>query len=97
MISVQSIIRAEVSRVASLSPKGAEAFSAYAIAAAKGLIPEMENAAHLTLFQPMTFETLGEGLRLFQGWALHDLVDFRKRLIGNISEEILDAFGNRVE
>jgi hypothetical protein len=79
MISVQSSIRAEVSRRKSLAPEGAEAFSAYAIAAAKGLIPEMEDAAYLTLFQPMTFEIFGEGLRLFQGWALRDLVSFRKR------------------
>jgi hypothetical protein len=48
-------------------PKGAEAFTAYAIASAKGLTPEMENAAHLTLDHPMTFESLGEGLRLFEG------------------------------
>ena len=84
MISVQSFIRAEVRHEASLAPKGAEAFSAYAIAAAEGLIPEMEDAALLTLIYPMTFETLGEGLRLFQGWALRDLVDFRKGLIENI-------------
>jgi hypothetical protein len=87
MISVQSSIRAEVSRGASPAPKGAEssaeAFSAYAIATAKGLIPETEDAALLTLYHPMTFEILGEKLRLFQGWALRDLVNFRKRLINN--------------
>jgi hypothetical protein len=89
---VQSSIRAEVSRrEASLAPKGAEAFSAYAIATAKGLIPEIENAAYLTLFQPMTFEILGEGLRLFQGWALRDLGDFRKRYIDNVIA-CLDSF-----
>jgi len=27
----------------------------------------------------MTFEILGEGLRLFDGWALRDLANFRKR------------------
>ena len=84
MISVQSSIRAEVSRGAFLAPDGAEAFSAFAIAAEKGLIPEMENAAYLTLFEPMTFETLGEGLRLFQSCSLRDLVSFRKRYKDNL-------------
>ena len=79
MVSVQSFIRAEVSRGASPGPKGAEAFPAYAIASAKDLIPEMENAARLTLDHPMTFEILGEGLRLFEGWTLSDLVHYRKR------------------
>jgi hypothetical protein len=79
MVSVQSFIRAEVSRGASPAPEGVEAFAAYAIASAKGLIPEMENAAHLTLGHPMTFEILGERLQLFEGCALRDLVSFRKR------------------
>ena len=79
MVSVQSFIRAEVSRGASPAPEGVEAFAAYAIASAKGLIPEMENAAHLTLGHPMTFEILGKRLQLFEGCALRDLVSFRKR------------------
>ena len=91
MNSVQSSIRAEVNRGAFLAPEGAEAFSAYAIAAANGLIPEMEDAAYLTLLHPMTFESLGEALRLFQGWALCDLVDFRKRYIDN-TITCLDSF-----
>jgi hypothetical protein len=78
MVSVQSFIRAEIGRGASPAPKGAEVFAAYAIANSKGLIPEMETAARLTLDHPMTFETLGEGLRLFDGWALRDLVNFRR-------------------
>jgi hypothetical protein len=32
----------------------------------------------------MTFETIGEGLRLFQGLALRDLVRFRKRCGNNL-------------
>jgi hypothetical protein len=32
----------------------------YAIASSKGLIPEMENAARLTLDYPMTFESMGD-------------------------------------
>ena len=91
MASVQSTIRAEVNSRASLAPEGAEAFSAYAIAAEKGLIPETEDAAYLTLSHPMTFEILGEGLRLFQGWALRDLGNFRKRYIAN-TRACLDSF-----
>jgi hypothetical protein len=45
MVSVQSFIRAEVSCGAFPAPSGAEAYSEYAIASAKNLIPEMENAA----------------------------------------------------
>jgi hypothetical protein len=60
------------------APKGAEAFTAYAIASAKQLIPEMETAARLTLDHPMTFKVLGKGLRLFEGSALHDLASFHK-------------------
>ena len=79
MASVQSTIRAKVKLGEFPAPKGAEAFYAYAIASAKGLGPEMENAARQTLDHPMTFEILGEGLRLFDGWALRDLANFRKR------------------
>ena len=39
----------------------------------------MENAARQTLEHPMTFETLGEGLRSFDGFALRDLARFRQR------------------
>ena len=82
MTSVQSSIRAKVKLGEFPAPKGAEAFPAYAIAGSKGLIPEMENAARQTLDLPMTFENLGEGLRLFDGRALGylaALADFRKR------------------
>ncbi len=78
MASVQSSVRAEVNRGTFPTSKGAEAFTAYAIASAKGLIPEMKEVARQTLDHPMTFEILGEGLRLFEGWALRDLVGFRR-------------------
>ena len=91
MVSVQSSIRVEISRGACPVPKGAEIFAAYAIASAKGLIPEMENAAHLTLGCCMTFTSLGERLRLFEGRALRNLVDFRKRC-GNNLIACLDSF-----
>jgi hypothetical protein len=84
MVSVQSSIRAAVSRGASPGPKRAEVFAVYAVASAKDLIPEMENAARQTLNHPMTFEILGETLRLFEGWALRDLVNFRKRCKDNL-------------
>jgi hypothetical protein len=79
MTSVQACIRAKVKSGEFPAPKGAEAFFAYAIAGGKGLIPEMESAARQTLDLPMTFEVLGEGLRLFNGGALRDLANFRKR------------------
>lgn len=91
MVSVQSSIRAEVGHGASPVSKEAEVFAAYAIASAKYLIPEMKTAARLTLDHPMTFEIIGEGLRLFEGWALRDLVDFRKRCRNNLLK-CLDPF-----
>jgi hypothetical protein len=79
MAAVQSFIRDKVNRGAFPAAKDAEAFCAYAIASRIGLIPEMEYAARQTLDHPMTFEILGEGLRLFEGWALRDLANFRRR------------------
>jgi hypothetical protein len=79
MVQIQSSIRTEVSRGCFPAPVGTEAFRVYAIARGKGLIPETENAACQTLDHPMTFETLGEGLRLFDGCALRDLARFRQR------------------
>jgi hypothetical protein len=91
MAPVQSFIRVGVGRGEFPAPEGVEAFTAYAIASAKVLIPEMENAARLTLDHPMTFEILGEGLRLFERWALRDLVNFRKRCRDNLVT-CLDSF-----
>jgi len=84
MFQVQSSIRAEVNRGSFPSPVGTEAFRAYAIASSKGLAPETEDAARGTLDHPMTFESLGEGLRSFEGWALRDLAHFRKRCADNL-------------
>ena len=85
MISVQSSIRAEASRRGFPSQScGTNIFNAYAIASRKGLIPEMESMAHLTFGHPMTFETIGEGLRLFEGCALRDLASFRGRYRDNL-------------
>lgn len=84
MDSMQSLIRTKVNSGEFPAPKGSEVFAAYAIASSKGLIPEMENAARSTLCLPMTFETLGEGLRLFDGLALRDLANFRLRCRDNL-------------
>ncbi|KAI9431960.1 hypothetical protein BJY52DRAFT_1402385 [Lactarius psammicola] len=77
MTSIQSYIRVEIKRGAFPAPVGAEGFHAYAVASSLRLIPEMESAARLTLGRPMTFESLGEGLRSFKGRALCDLVRYR--------------------
>ena len=77
MEMVQLEIREKVKRGTFPAPVQAQAFSAYALASSLGLTPEMEHAARLTLSQPMTFESLGEGLRLFKGQALCELVRYR--------------------
>ena len=84
MVSLQSSIRAEIKRRGSPTYVGAEAFRKYAIASRLKLFPEMESAARLTLGYPMTFESLGEGLRPFNGQALCDLVRYRKRCRDNL-------------
>jgi hypothetical protein len=84
MDQIQSTIRAEVTCGRFPSPTGAKVFGAYAIASNKSLTPEMESPARLTLDHPMTFETIGEELRLFEGPALRDLVRFRRRCIDNL-------------
>jgi len=78
MVTVTSAIRAEVNRGRFPAPVETEAFGAYAIASSKGLMAEMKNAARLTLNYPMTFETIGESLRLFDGWALCELALYRR-------------------
>ena len=88
MVAVQSSIRAEVSRKGSLSPTGTEVFRVYAVACSKRLFPEMEAMARLTLDYPMTFESLGEVLRLFEGWALRDLACFRLSCDIKLSSQI---------
>jgi len=84
MVPVQFSIRARVDCGDFPAPVGTEVFCAYAIASSKGLVPEMEKAARSTLEYPMTFESLGEGLRLFDGCALRDLAKYRKRCVDNL-------------
>jgi hypothetical protein len=85
MVPIQSYIRAEIQRGTYPAPAAAEAFSAYIIASTMGLVLEAENAARLTVGQPLTFESLGEGLRSFKGRALCELV--RYRALNNISSQ----------
>jgi hypothetical protein len=79
--SVESNIRSAMKQGKFPAPVKAEGFSAYAIANVMGLVSEAEDAARLTLDQPMTFESLGEGLRLFKGRTLCDLIDYRSKNI----------------
>ena len=79
MDAVQSNIRASIKLGIFPAPVKAQGFSAYAMASSMRLVPEMENAARLTLGQLMTFESLGEELRSFKGRALCDLIRYRKR------------------
>ncbi|KAI0289284.1 hypothetical protein BC826DRAFT_1107143 [Russula brevipes] len=89
MVAVQSSVRAEASRRGLLSPPHAEAFRMYAIAYSRRLSPEMENAARLTLDYPLTFESLGVALRSFEGRALQDLADFRRRCTKSIPFQLM--------
>ncbi len=54
------------------------------IASSGGLPSEMETLARLTLDFPMTFEYICDELPLFEGWALRDLIYFRKRCRDNL-------------
>jgi hypothetical protein len=88
MDTVQFFIRAEVSRMGLLSSSCPEAFHVYAVAYRKGLVPEMAAAARHTLGYPLTFESLGDALRLFEGRALCELADFRLRSIEEFSSNL---------
>ena len=91
---VQSSVRAEVMRKRSPAKTEAQAFRAFAIAFSNNLSPEIQTTARLTLDFPLTFESLGDELRLFRGSALRELVGFRKMCRDNIVtclESFLDA------
>ena len=78
MPAIQFSIRAEVSHRKLAAQTADQAFRAYAIASKNRLSPETSTAARLTLNYPLTFESLGSELQIFEGWALRDLVDFRQ-------------------
>lgn len=77
MGAVQSSIRAEVSRRKLSTLSGTQVFRTYAIASSWGLIPEMNMAARHSLDLTMKFEDIGVELRLFEGWALRALLNYR--------------------
>jgi hypothetical protein len=84
MVGVQSHIRAEIQCRGFPPLTQAETFRSYAISSSGGLPSEREKLAHLTLYFPMTFECLCDELSSFQGWALRDLIGFRKRCRDNL-------------
>ena len=84
MVSVQSRILAEIKSREFPPLTEAEIFRSYAISSSGGLSSEREKLARLTLDFPMTFERLCDELPLFEGWALRDLVGFRKRCRDNL-------------
>ena len=95
MTTVQSSIRAEVTRRGLLSSTGAESFRIFAIACRKRLIPEMKAAARLTLYHPITFEYLGEALRSFEGWELLDLSLFHQCWRNSVTSCLVEFFNSR--
>jgi len=84
MVGVQFRISTEIQSRHFPIPTAAAAFRAYAIASSGGLPSEMETLARLTLDFPMTFEYICDELPLFEGWALRDLIYFRKRCRDNL-------------
>ncbi|KAF8258648.1 hypothetical protein EI94DRAFT_1814944 [Lactarius quietus] len=79
MAGVQSSIRTEIKSWGPIVPTGAVAYRAYAISSRAKLLPEMEASARHTLDFPLTLEYLSDELPLFEGWALRDLVRYRRR------------------
>ena len=79
MGGVQYSIRTEIESWRPIALTGTEAFRAFAISSGAKLLPEMETSARHTLNFPMTLEYLSDELPLFEGWALRDLVRYRKR------------------
>jgi hypothetical protein len=79
MAATQSSIRGEVRYKSYSTLTGNGSFHAYAIACSKRLSPEIESTARLTLDCSMTFESIGDEVGLFEGWALRDLARYRKR------------------
>ncbi|KAF8484056.1 hypothetical protein DFH94DRAFT_646310 [Russula ochroleuca] len=84
MVGLQSRIRGEIQTRTFPTLTGPETFRSYAIASSGQLPSEAEKLARLTLEFPMTFEYLCDELPSFKGWALRDLVGFRKRCRDNI-------------
>ncbi|KAF8484061.1 hypothetical protein DFH94DRAFT_646313 [Russula ochroleuca] len=84
MVSLQSRIRGEIQTRMFPTLTGPKTFRSYAISSGGQLPSEAEKLARLTLEFPMTFEYLCDELPSFKGWALRDLIGFRKRCRDNI-------------
>ena len=84
MVGLQSRIRLEIQSKTFPTLTGPETFRSYAISSSGQLPSEAEKLARLTLEFPMTFEYLCDELPSFKGWALRDLVNYRKRCRDNI-------------
>ena len=89
MAGIQFRILAEIQSTEFPPPTGTETFRSYAISSSGELSSERERSAReklarLTLDFPMTFEYLCGELPSFKGWALRDLVGFRKRCRDNL-------------
>ena len=84
MVGLQSRIRLEIQSRRFPTLTGPETFRSYAISSSGQLPSEAKKLARLTLEFPMTFEYLCDELPSFKGWALRDLVDFRKQCRDNI-------------
>ena len=84
MSGIQSSIRTEIKSWGHIVLTGTRAYRAYAISSRAKLLPEMETSARHTLDFPLTLEYLSDELSLFEGWALRDLVRYRKRCRDNL-------------
>ena len=81
MDGVQFSIRVVINRRESFSSTPAELFRIYAVTCSKGLIPEMQSLARLTLCHLVTSESLSDALQSFEGRALRYLADFHLRTL----------------
>lgn len=84
MVSIQSRILAEIQSREFPPLTAAEIFRSYAISSSGELSSERQKLARQTLDLPMTFEYLCDELPWFEGWALRDLVNYRKRCRDNL-------------
>jgi len=94
MAGIQSSIRTEIKSWGPVVLTGTVAYRAYAISSSAKLLPEMETSARHTLDFLMTLEYLSDELSLFEGWALRDLVRYRKRCRDSLIsclESLLDS------
>ena len=92
MAGIRSSIRTEIKSWGRIVLTGTVAYRAYAISSSARLFPETETSARHTLDFPMTLEYLSNDLPLFAGWALRDLVRYRKRCRDNLLTALRSCF-----